>query len=200
MRTLATVVVMAGAALTGCVSEAAYQEALRDARQARMEAAERDQRARLQQSQIDWLAARLQERDAAADPRAAAELARALRELSAWSASFADRLQRASAAGPPRSPAPATGDRLPETPGASVAERGSPFSPGTGDGRAVRPLDAVDPWTAPRRPSPAASPRRGRGGAPGGLALAAQPLDEDDPWSSLGAKRPPLDSDDPWRR
>ena len=196
MRTLAAAVVMAGAALTGCVSEAAYQEALRDARQARMEAAERAQRARLQQSQIDWLAARLQEREAAADPRAAAELARALRELSAWSGSFADRLQHASATGAQRIP-PAPGGHAPDAPD---AEKGSPRSPGAGDSRPVRPLDAADPWTAPRRPSPAASPRRGRGGAPGGLALAAQPLDEDDPWSSLGAGRPPLDSDDPWRR
>ncbi len=173
MRTLATMVV-AGAALTGCVSEAAYQEALRDAWQARMEAAERDQRSRFMQSQIDWLAARLQEREArpggpagAGDPQSAAELARALRELSTWSASFADRLQHAPArpldaadpwSTPPRPPSRDVRQSVPRT----VQRPGAPLG--------------------------------------GGLALAAQPLDDDDPWSSSGTKMPPLDSDDPWRR
>lgn len=155
MRTLATMVV-AGAALTGCVSEAAYQEALRDARQARMEAAERDQRGRFMQSQIDWLAARLQEREvrpgrpaAAGDPQSAAELARALRELSAWSASFADRLQ----------PAPAR--PLDAADPWSAPPRPGGAAPG-GLALAAQPLDDDDPWSSPGAKKP--------------------PLDSDDPW------------------
>jgi hypothetical protein len=163
MRTVATMVV-AGAALTGCVSEAAYQEALRDARQARMEAAERDQRSRIMQSQIDWLAARLQEREArmggpaaASDPQSAAELARALRELSAWSASFADRLQHA----PARPLDAADPWSLPPRPPAGPSRRPGAAAPG-GLALAAQPLDDDDPWGSPGTKRP--------------------PLDSDDPW------------------
>jgi hypothetical protein len=165
--------VIAGAAATGCVSEATYQDALREAQSARIEAAQREQQSRFQQAQLAWLAEQIEKRSGAgADARATAELARAARDLSGW-------VQACK------------GSPEPNGSGGDGASGTAAPRPGGGAVERHRPLDKGDPWGMPRQAlAPPGAARRKD-------ALAAKPLDDDDPWA---ARRPALDGDDPWLR
>lgn len=164
------------APVSGCVSEAVYRDALREAQLARIEATQRDQQNRFQQAQLAWLAEQLEKRSGhGADARATADLARAARDLSGW-------VQAVTTTPCSGEPSPATDDW--------PASRPSPRPGGAGTQKPP-PLDKADPWSLPRAALGPQGPKGRRD------ALAAHPLDDEDPWASL---RKPLDGDDPWRQ